>query len=249
MGPTAFSMLGSLDSVRVIAGWTQVLSPTLLANFTFDAGVVGFGSKDDGFQANPYRTVLLGGSPSREQVPFQRLRFAWALALHWMVPIKSAITPWIAFRPYYRLYYDDWGILSHTPELRTYIPIGPTELRIGGRYYTQTAATFWRDQFGLPSYVATAADPEGATGAFCTSCLKHTSRGVRFFTADPKLSAFSDVLLDVQLLIRLRGLQKLSRWLSEGYLTLYYGHLFEGDYPHTAFGDAELAGVQFTFPL
>jgi hypothetical protein len=249
MGPTAFSMLGSLDSVRVIAGWTQVITPTFLANFTFDSGVVGFGSKDNGFQANPYRTVLLGGSPSRESVPFQRIRLAWALALHWVVPLKSTITPWVAFRPSYRIYWDDWGIVSSTPELRTFIPIGPTELRVGGRYYTQTAASFWREQFGLPAYVDTAVDPVGSTGAFCTTCLKTSSHGVRFFSADPKLSKFSDVLLDVQLLIKLRGLRKLSRWVSDGYVSLYYGHLFEGGYPQVAFGDAELAGLQFTFPL
>jgi hypothetical protein len=157
--------------------------------------------------------------------------------------------PFIAFRPAYRIYWDDWGIFSHTPELRMHVPIGLAEFRITGRFYTQTAASFWREQFGLPTYVNTAADPNGASGALCTTCLGSFSQGVRFFSADPKLSAFSDALLDIRLLVKLRFVERISHWFSEGTLELMYGHLFESGYPLTAFGDANLAGVQFSFPL
>jgi hypothetical protein len=243
--------LGTLDSFRLIAGWTQVLSPTLLANFTFDAGVIGFGNKDNGFQANPYRTVLLGGSPNREVVPFQRIRLAWTLALHMVAPIGSRVVPFLAFRPAYRIYWDDWGILSHTPELRMHLPIGLAELRITGRYYKQGAASFYREQFGTPAYVNTPGEPNGAAGAPCPTCLGSFSHGPNalFFTADPKLSAFGDMLLDVRLLLKLRFTERISHWFSEGTLELMYGHLFESRYALTAFGDSDLAGVQFSFPL
>lgn len=249
MGPTAFSKLGSLDTVVFIATLSQVLSPQALLNLSLDVGQIGFGDKNNGFQANPYRTVLLGGSPSRESVPFARTRFAISLALNLALPVGLPWMKAIMFRPYYRYYQDDWGISSHTPELRTYVPLGPVELRFTGRYYTQSHATFWREQFGLPAYVNTAGDPMGSTGAFCTDCRADSAHNVRFFTADPKLSAFSDYYFEVRFQLKLAFMQKLSRWLSEGLLDLSYGHLFESGYARTAFGDAEVAGIQFIFPL
>lgn len=249
MGPTAFSMLGSLDSVVVIAGVTQLLSPHAILNMGFDVGVIGFGDKTNGFQANPYRTVLLGGSPSRESVPFQRVRFAAAIALNLSLPTGVRWMPAIMFRPSYRYYQDDWDVVSHTPELRTYVPLGPVELRFTARYYTQTHASFWREQFGLPAYINTAGDPMGSTGAFCTGCRVDSAHNVRFFSADPKLSSFNNYYFEVRFQLRLGFLQKLSKWLSEGLLDLSYGHLFESGYARTAFGDAELAGIQLVFPL
>jgi hypothetical protein len=249
MGPTAFSILGSLDSVVAIFGLTQLLSPYSVLNLGFDVGANGFGDKNNGFQANPYRTVLLGGSPSRESVPFQRVRWAVALALHLSLPTGLRLMPAIMFRPSYRYYQDDWGISSHTPELRTYVPIGPVELRFTGRYYTQTHASFWREQFGLPAYVNTPGDPMGSSGAYCTDCSNSSAKNVRFFSADPKLSAFSDYYFEVRVQLKLFFLRPLSRWLSNGLFDLSYGHVFESGYPRTAFGDADTAGVQFIFPL
>jgi hypothetical protein len=249
MGPTAFSMLGSLDTFVFIAGLTQLLSPHALMNVGLDVGVIGFGDKSNGFQANPYRTVLLGGSPSREFVPFQRIRFSVSLALQIALPVGLRWMRAITFRPYYRYYQDDWGVVSHTPELRTYVPLGPIELRFTGRYYTQTHSSFWREQFGLPAYINTVGDPMGSSGAFCTDCRDEKMRTMRFYTADPKLSAFSDFYFEVRLQLKLAFLQKLSRWASEGLLDLSYGHVFESGYARTAFGDAETAGVQLIFPL
>ena len=86
--------------------------------------MLGFGTPDNGWQANPYRTVNLGGAPARESVPFQRIRQSAAAALYWHFAVPSRIMPYLAFRPAYRFYWDDWGLLSPTPELRMYVPIG-----------------------------------------------------------------------------------------------------------------------------
>jgi hypothetical protein len=252
MGPTNYAPLGGLDSVHLIAGVTQLLSPTALVNLSYDLDVVGFGNKTNGYQGNPYRTVNLGGSPSRESVPFQRFRQSVAVSGNVMVPLGSKLVPYIAFRPSYRFYWDDWSIYSQTPELRIFIPVGPVELRVTGRYYTQTAASFWSNVPGddTPTYTVDAFhnlnDPQGKA---CTACYSSSANKQLFYTADPKLSAFDTMYTEIQLRIRLRGLERLSRWLSEGLVEISYGHLFNDAYAHQAFGDAELAGLTLIFPL
>src|SRR5205807_6458581 len=98
---------------------------------------------ETGYQANPYRSVLLGGAPNRELEPLQRIRQTLAASLHFILPTGVKWIPYLALRPSYRFYWDDWGVLAHSPELRTYVPFGPFELRVTGRYYTQSAASFW----------------------------------------------------------------------------------------------------------
>ena len=97
------------------------------------------------------RTVLLGGAPNRESTPFQRIRQTVSASLHFILPIGHPIFRYAAIRPSYRLYFDDWGVVGHTPELRTFLAVGPTEFRLTGRYYAQSAASFWSiDRSGAP---------------------------------------------------------------------------------------------------
>jgi hypothetical protein len=243
MGPTSFQIVGHLDAVHLIAGYTQVLSRIALLNLEYDASVLGFGTRDNGFQSNPYRVVNLGGSASHEKLPFQRVRMSAAASLHLIAPTGARLVPYVAFRPSYRFYWDDWGVVSHTPELRTYLPIGPVEVRLTGRWYTQRAASFWSSGAdGVPLY-------PGNAGKGCGGCLSSSSRGQEFLTSDPKLSRFNTWYLEGRLLIQLHGLRPLSRWLSEGLVELSYGHLFNDAYAHIAYGDADLATLSFTFPL
>jgi hypothetical protein len=243
MGATSYSILGRLDALHIILGWSQVLSRHTMFNFSWDAGIIGFGSRDNGFQANAYRMVLVGSSPAADTVPFQRIRNAFALSLHIAVPLKNAIVPWIAFRPAYRLYVDDWGILGHTPELRVFVPVGPVEFRLTGRYHEQSAASFWADD-GLdrPMYA-------NGMGLPCTGCVDQRSQSTFFFTADPKLSAFRDYFLEARLLWRLTFLSRLSRKLGDSFVEVSYGHLFTTRTQKITFGDAHVAGLTFTFPF
>jgi hypothetical protein len=226
-------------------------------NLSYDLDVLGFGSQkgslsgepnaQTGFLANPYRTVNLGGSPTREQVPFQRVRQAATAGLFVMFPTGARLVPYLVFKPSYRFYWDDWGLFAHTIELRTHLPIGPIELRFTGRYYTQSAATFWNEVDGRPTY----ADNQGKP---CNTCLSSSARGRGFYTSDPKLAAADDFFFEVRLLLKLRALRRevgrgLGAWLSDGLIELSYGHLFNDRYFHLAYGDAEVAGLSFTFPL
>jgi len=148
----------------------------------------------------------------------------------------------------YRLYWDDWGLLSHAPELRLYVPTGPVEWRVTGRWYTQNHVSFWSDDGVRPAY------PAGVQGLHCTTCLLASSRSMLWATSDPKLGDGTSEYFDLSALIRLRGMRSWRwlpghAWLSDGTVQLSYGHYFNARFAHTAFGDADIAGLQFEWPL
>jgi hypothetical protein len=254
--PTVYLPVGGLATWTTIATWTQNLSQTLLGTLEYDLSVIGFGDKighisgtptaSTGYQGNPYRLVNLGGSATRETVPFQRIRQTVQLTLRWLIPTGNSITPYLVFRPSYRLYWDDWGLLSHTPELRMYVPIGPVELRVTGRYYTQNEVSFGSLIEGNASYT-------NGQGKPCNTCISDGSRGL-FYTSDPKLYAFDSFLVEGRLAISLRGLGQyrklpLHNWLAGGIIELSYGHYFDTKFAYRSFGDADIAGLSFIFPL
>ena len=233
--------VGSLDTLAMIASWSQVLSQTLLLSLSYDFIVSGFGSLENGYQANPYRPVNLGGSPTREELPLQRLRHSLALQLNWILPLGSARVPWIGVRPSYRFYIDDWGVLSNTFDLRLSLPVDPVEFRVTGRYYAQGAASFWSDQGDDVAFYQ-------GQGKACAGCGS-SATGKLYYTADPKLSEFRTYYLEARVLLKLRFLRKLSHWLSAGTVDISYGRLFTERALRRTFGDASVAGLQFEFPL
>ena len=259
-----YAHVGGLQKVFVGATLNQVLSRTLLLNLSYQIGILGFGDElgsvtgepnaETGQQSNPYRAVLLGATPEREHNPYQRIRQSIALAVHWALQTRVRAMPYLGLRPSYRAYWDDWGIVSHTPELRLFVPVGPVELRLTGRYYTQSSASFWRDDGLRPSYAAGLDGNMG--GVRCRTCTLGASRSseARFYTGDPKLASMTSVFLELRVLLRLDFLRRfrrlpLSRWLSEGLVELSYGPYLNAGYAHTAFGNAHVAGLSFTFPL
>jgi hypothetical protein len=200
-----------------------------------------------GYQQNPYRTVnLAGGGMPGEMLPLQRIRQSVQLTLHGIIPTGNRVTPYIVLRPSYRFYWDDWAMLAHDVELRGYLPLGPVELRLTGRYHNQNAAAFASFVNGAFLY------PSGM-GKTCGSCLSSSSTGL-FYTSDPKLNAFDAFYLDVRLAISLRDLGRIRRlplrdWVAGGFVELSYGHWFNNRAAQLAYGDADLAGLSFTFPL
>jgi hypothetical protein len=248
MGPTNFNPVGGLQTVRAIVNLTQTLTPRLLAVASYEIGALGFGTAQNGWLANPYRTVNLGGAPSREMTPYQRIRQAATGAVHWMIPLRIRLMPYLAFRPAFRLYWDDWGIVSEAPELRMFVPIGPTEFRVTGRYYHQNSVSFWSDDGVRPFY------PAGVQGKHCDTCTLASSQQGLWYTSDPKLGTFTSEFLELRLLVKLSGIANWRRlpgaaWLGAGVIELSYGHYFNGGFAHTAFGDAEVAGLTLSWPL
>lgn len=134
-GGLAPAFSDELDTFLASLSVSQVLSPIAIGALTYDV------TQLSGYQANPYRSVVAGGSLEAERVPRNRLRHA----AHVSVRAFSPPTETTAIAGY-RLYADDWGIVAHTPELRVVQDLAPElALHLRYRYHRQSAADFYQD--------------------------------------------------------------------------------------------------------
>lgn len=146
--------------------WTQSWTPDFATQLAYTAQIL------NGFQSNPYRSVILGqGLKAQEHHPENRIRQALALKMNFYVrPIKLAI------RATGRIYHDTWDITSGTAELEAerYLFEG-FRVALRGRFYRQSGAVFWSDDYtgGEP--------PLGPKG--------------QYFTGDRELSPFTSFIL------------------------------------------------------
>ncbi len=152
----------SIDGLQ--ASWTQAWLPTFATQLAYTAQIL------DGFQSNPYRSVILGqGLKAQEHHPSNRARQSIAARANLYIrPIK------IAIRIGARLYRDTWDITSGTGdvEVERYLFEG-FRVAARARYYRQTGASFWSDDY-------TGGDPPlGPKG--------------QYWTGDRELSPFSSV--------------------------------------------------------
>lgn len=148
----------SLNSFQ--GSWTQAWAPIFVTQLTLSAQLV------DGFQSNPYRAVWLGRSSAQEHHPDHRVRYAASVGARlWIEPISGVL------QTTGRIYRDNWGVSSVSAELALEEVIeGALRIRVRGRYYTQSAAAFFSDDYALA--------PRG-----------------QYFTGDRELSAMSSVLV------------------------------------------------------
>jgi len=152
------------------ATWTQAWTPTFATQLAYTAQIL------DGFQSNPYRSVILGqGLKAQEHHPETRVRQAVSLRLNFYLrPAKLAI------RLTGRAYRDTWDVTSGTGELELerYLFEG-FRVALRGRYYRQSGALFWSDDY-------TGGDPPlGPKG--------------QYWTGDRELSPFSSFIGGVRL--------------------------------------------------
>lgn len=140
--------------------WTQAWAPIFVTQLALSGQIV------DGFQSNPYRAVWLGRSSAQEHHPEHRFRYAASLAARlWIAAISGAL------HASGRAYRDNWGVQSLTGELALEEVIdGALRIRVRGRYYAQSAAAFFSDDYALA--------PRG-----------------QYFTGDRELSEMSSVLV------------------------------------------------------
>jgi hypothetical protein len=115
---------------------TQVVTSTTLLRMGLEYNLV------NGLQHNPYRNVYAGGSNVPERHPDQRQRRDVFMRVSQYLPNRSSL------KINYRLYNDDWGIWSHEvgTRLSQYLTHG-LSARWEYRWYTQTAADFYRDEY------------------------------------------------------------------------------------------------------
>ena len=115
---------------------TEVASPTLIVRYGAEYNLV------NGLQHNPYRNVYAGGTNVPERHPESRQRRDAFVRMNQALPNRSSV------KLAYRFYNDDWGVNSHELDSRLsqYVTRG-LSARWEYRYYTQTAADFFRDDY------------------------------------------------------------------------------------------------------
>jgi hypothetical protein len=133
-------------------GLSQVVSKNGLLSSGFSY------TNSNGFMANPYKAVLdihlensayagyqqgAGGDPVQEKRPNLRNQFTWdASYLHYIEALDAA--PKLS----YNFFHDDWSINAHTFELEWRQNLGGGwTFTPSGRYYSQTAASFFAPYF------------------------------------------------------------------------------------------------------
>ncbi|HKE18140.1 MAG TPA: DUF3570 domain-containing protein [Kofleriaceae bacterium] len=138
----------SIDTAQ--ATLTQNVTPTLAMQGT------AFGQVLRGFQANPYRRVRVAGVEPQEAVPDVRGRVALIVEANKFLPaLRSTVHGSV------RGYADTWGVNSLALEMGYSQYAGDKLLlRVRGRVYQQTEASFFKDAFFY--------DTEGPAGAYFT---------------------------------------------------------------------------------
>ena len=130
--------------VQTLGGtWTQILTPTLATQvaYTFAAA--------DGYQASPYRFVPVRASRGDlarlwvpESDPLQRYKNALTVGANLYLGSDTSL------QGDYRFYLDSWDIRSHTFQVRCLVDLSEkVEIRVRNRFYTQSAATFYRGNY------------------------------------------------------------------------------------------------------
>ncbi len=127
----------TVDRFQYRLGWTQILSPTFVAALSYE------GISEEGFLNNPYRSARVLGASVQERYPRTRTSNALGIQANKYWGNRSFVT-----RVKYRFYDDTWGITANNIEFMFSRRLNEkTEFGLGGRFYTQTAANFYSDNF------------------------------------------------------------------------------------------------------
>jgi hypothetical protein len=134
-----------------VASLSQILSPTTVLDLAYDYMNL------TGFQSDPYRLVTVRDAngvavQTNELHPSLRTRQAATGRISQMIPAIEA-----SLIGSYRYYFDDWSVHSHTVELRLnkYL-LKDLILGFDYRYYTQTGAYFWKNNYNGQQYLGNA---------------------------------------------------------------------------------------------
>lgn len=173
-----------------LVGWTQVMNRHWIMQLNYNL------SAASGYMTDPYKVVTLidpitglpleaenlGGTdigPGDGQVYEKRPDSRTKHALYWENRYSRENDDVIAVG--YRFMTDDWGINSHTLDLKY-----RWQLQNGWfvqphlRYYTQTQADFWYESLIEADYNSIVASNDYATGDYRLGKLTDTTLGVKF---------------------------------------------------------------------
>jgi hypothetical protein len=135
--------------MREIAGdlvFTQTIDAVTIAQI---AATYAHG---EGFMASPYRKVLVADGQYYVPETQPGLKDRYAVALMGNRFFGDGMIGQVN----YRLYYDTFGVMSHTADLRYIFEWRQVVLRLRYRYYIQDAADFYKSRYSgtaVPTYV------------------------------------------------------------------------------------------------
>lgn len=139
-------------------GFSQILSKkwqmALLTEISYQSGQLGnpmqrvyFADKPNYYIGNPNdipyytekkNTGVFHLADDYERLPASRLKIPLGMRMHYYLSDK------IVLRSYYRYYYDDWGIKSHTFQIDVPYKLSDNYMIYPGfRYYTQTGSVYF----------------------------------------------------------------------------------------------------------
>jgi hypothetical protein len=209
----------AIDTFQPSLSWTA--TPKLLLQIGSTIQIL------DGFQSNPYRSVLVGMQhrTPQERMPQYRQRYAVYARAVYALPAVRASGLLMA-----RLYQDSWAVQAATGEVLLNKYFGNSLLvTLRGRYHLQGGASFYRDGKGY----------------------LELGPGGRYWTGDRELSPMSNYLTGGKLAYIHRPEQECSAWfvemeVSAKYELLLY-HLDSPDAPNADRTHAHI--VQGAFSL
>ena len=144
-GDTSFAR--ALTVHRIAASWTQTISPRIATQLTYELGYA------EGYQASPYRFVPIRQSADAAPdfwVPETDPSTRWRHAL--VGGVNLAVGEASSLQGDYRIYFDTWGVSSHTLGARYFIALAKhVELRLRERFYIQSKASFYQSVYMAPA--------------------------------------------------------------------------------------------------
>jgi hypothetical protein len=174
------------NTVHGAATATWVLTPVTLVQAGAEVSQV------EGLQHNPYRNVYVDGAYVAERHPDSRSRRDVFVKMNRYLPNRSSL------KADYKFYTDDWGIESHTIGAKLNQYVGEqVVVRYRYRWYSQTAADFYRDEYLAPGGVGGYQTADYRMGNF-DAHLFGTKVGWRLRHAPFSWDWLGDVELNVQ---------------------------------------------------
>ena len=173
---------------------TWVLTPVTLMQAGAEVSQV------QGLQHNPYRNVYVDGAYAAERHPDSRSRRDVFVKMNRYLPNRSSL------KADYKFYTDDWGIESHTVGAKLNQYVGEqVVVRYRYRWYSQTAADFYRTEYLAP----------GGVGGYQT--------------ADYRMGNFDAHLFGTRVGWRLRHAPFSWDWLGDVELNVQYQRYFNSN--------------------
>lgn len=129
--------------------WTQILGPKTVANLDLTA------TRQNGFLATSFNSVIAGGAEAEERAPATRFRYAATIRA------KHALDDVQSLQGDYRAYADTWEVHSHTLAAHwfRYLDAGRWLVEPQYRFCIQDASSFSGDAFPVDARYRTS-DPD-----------------------------------------------------------------------------------------